>query len=93
MTIEEAIRNLGLPKIFDAPNLAEAVKMAVAALRAQQEPVKLDRSRWEGCEVCLTVGTPENWEDGIKYCPVCGKPITEEAWAEMERRINDGKTD
>lgn len=23
----------------------------------------------------------------IKYCPFCGRPITEEAWAEMEMRI------
>lgn len=31
----------------------------------------------------------------INYCPVCGRPLTEEAWTEMERRIggNDGTTD
>lgn len=29
----------------------------------------------------------------IKYCPFCGRPITEEAWAELERRINDGAAD
>ena len=23
----------------------------------------------------------------IKYCPFCGRPLTEEAWAELERRI------
>lgn len=26
----------------------------------------------------------------IKYCPACGRPLTEEAWAELERRINGG---
>ncbi|NCE63703.1 hypothetical protein D1159_03695 [Pseudoflavonifractor sp. 524-17] len=28
------------------------------------------------------------WE-GVKinYCPFCGRPLTEEAWAELERRI------
>lgn len=25
----------------------------------------------------------------IKYCPFCGRPLTEEAWAELERRITD----
>lgn len=24
----------------------------------------------------------------IKFCPMCGRPLTEEAWAELERRIN-----
>lgn len=23
----------------------------------------------------------------IKYCPFCGRPLTEEAWAELERRL------
>lgn len=34
-------------------------------------------------------------EMDFDYCPICGKPITEEAWAELERRIggNDGKID
>lgn len=47
----------------------------------------------------------EKWNDGAgwqiighycpQYCPECGLPITEEAWAELERRIggNDGTTD
>lgn len=25
----------------------------------------------------------------IKYCPFCGRPLTEEAWAELERRIGE----
>lgn len=47
-------------------------------------PAKLDRSRWEGCEYCKeTVPKWYLW----KFCPDCGKPLTEEAWAELERRI------
>lgn len=90
--------------------LKEACRMAVAALRAWQNPVKLDRSRWEGCERC-TSGLPEKgfphefWVDAeaiyypdtefgwegelVSYCPHCGRPLTEEAWAELERRIGD----
>lgn len=75
-----------------------ACRLAVEALRAQ--PAKLDRSRWEGCEFCLS-----EWQDqgpcvcacssfnisnkqyATRFCPVCGKPLIEEAWAELERRI------
>lgn len=92
------------------------------ALRAQQSPAKLDRSRWKGCEHCTTgrdYNDYKKWTEGelgeiriskdelnidvgpywetvkIKFCPFCGRPLTEEAWAELERRIggNDGKTD
>lgn len=36
------------------------------------------------------------WEGvKIKFCPNCGRPLTEEAWSELERRIggNDGTDD
>lgn len=36
------------------------------------------------------------WEGiKIKFCPVCGKPLTAQAWAELEQRIggNNGETD
>lgn len=52
-------------------------------------PAKLDRSRWEGCELCGDQDVLEcmlTWER--KYCNNCGRPLTEEAWAELERRIN-----
>lgn len=129
MTREEAIKALGLFRIFDAPGLEEAVDMAVDALRDKQgskvvdfdhfKPVKLDRRRWEGCEHCkgdlegytscfrntngssIKMYIPEgeaaivipgryNHRAYIKisYCPFCGRPLTEEAWAELDRRIN-----
>lgn len=79
----------------------EACRVAAAVLRAQ--PPKLGRKRWEGCRLCrgatalsgsafihkgnnpvssggFTFGT-------MGFCPVCGKPQTEAAWAELERRI------
>nr|DAU37993.1 MAG TPA: Rad50 zinc hook motif [Caudoviricetes sp.] len=32
--------------------------------------------------------TEYGWEgEEIKYCPWCGRPLTEEAWAELERRL------
>lgn len=112
----------------------DACRMAVAALRAQQTPVKLDRSRWAGCPHCALRDLPHmpwhgagavvrkgeyiGWDemyivgygiDGsiettaaelvapceyqkdhtidIEFCPICGRPLTEEAWAELERRL------
>lgn len=67
----------------------EACVVAVSALRAQQ--AKLDRSRWEGCDSCGNQKIKQIMLDrGRKYCSVCGRPLTEEAWAELERRINGG---
>lgn len=28
-----------------------------------------------------------------EFCHTCGRPLTEEAWEELERRINDGTAD
>lgn len=105
MKNEEAIHALD--------TLVEAYGVAIRALRAQNSPAKLDRSRWEGCERCnwnWNLEGLEAWMRGelgeiriigdvmpcgvssaqtveqIKYCPFCGRPLTEEAWAEMERR-------
>lgn len=69
----------------------EACRVAVSALRAQHTP--LDRSRWEGCEWCIgfspeVTGDPY-WD--YRFCPKCGRPLTEAAWAALERRINDGQ--
>lgn len=164
MTIEEAIKNRkrclayleGCPSAFVDPDGVEAVRMSIAALRAQQvaddaieglccdcvhggpccdysenegcehrradgfcwiphRPAKMDRSRWEGCEMCSTKWSEEDWGEGgahdfrvdgdtlyffdtqfgwegvkSKYCPFCGRPLTEEAWAELERRMSGG---
>ena len=69
---------------------------AIAALRAQKAPARLDRRRWRMCRQCKPGGRLEldaycEWS----YCPYCGFPFTEEAWAELERKIggNDGKID
>ena len=100
MTTEEAIKILdpetsrdALWKYEDKEKRLEAVneacQLAVAALRAQQTSAKLDRSRWEGCEYCKNMSILKG------FCYSCGRHLTEEAWAELERKIggNDGTTD
>ncbi len=87
--------------------IKEAGKVAITALCAQQTPATLDRSRWEGCYTCnnipgimlgeitMCIGkrilTTESHE--FKFCPECGRPLTEAAWAALERRINGGAAD
>lgn len=119
MTIEEAIKILDpetrrktmreIPCFERIAADTEACRMAVSALRAQRAPAKLDRSRWEGCEICknLICATCEfatceydeypcdlckggSLHKKVSYCPNCGRPLTEDAWAELERRINGG---
>lgn len=58
--------------------------------------------QWEPCRVCSSeysqkiVAVVERYHgcvtEAIKtvkvsYCPVCGRPLTEEAWAELEKRL------
>ena len=125
MDIEEAIQHLKEARKYPvaySEQEQEAYEKVFAALRAQQTPSKLDRSRWNGCEHCDVEWEPgEYWSDDfeydshefridddsilyhdsrfgwegvtIKFCPFCGRPLTEEAWAELERRINGGTTD
>lgn len=58
-------------------------------------PAHIDRSKWEACELCsLPDGKSasrlilaETCNGEAKYCPSCGRPLTEEAWAELERRL------
>ena len=121
MTREEAIKYLEdalrecsvcLPhrRGSDAEDMREwmsALETAISALRAQQEPVKLDRSGWKGCWWCKKSGgvlledhhalRPEKKRGCVPavYCPNCGRPLSRAAWVELERRMggNDEKTD
>lgn len=55
-----------------------------------QVPAKLDRSRWEGCGWCKRFQGKFDETKADRYCRFCGRPLTEEVWAEMERRVSDG---
>lgn len=106
MTIEEAIKILSpnsesrLVRAVDGFSPTQkvlcALEMAIAALHSQKTPAKLDRSRWDGCWSCNNQKVRNlGLRHGQEYCPCCGKPLTGQAWAELERRIggNDGTTD
>lgn len=89
MNIEEAIRHFEAQAQCYYPPTRKAAELAIAALRSQQSSAKLDRNRWKGCQYCKDI--PTSILKG--FCYVCGRPLTEEAWAELERRINGGRND
>lgn len=104
MTREEAINRLEEHSGYCVPvDDLSTFEMAVDALRAQQENAKLDRSRWNGCSLCRNAtyldgdvcvsGTHYVKLSEFDFCPICCRPLTEEAWAELERRINGGTVD
>lgn len=105
MTIEDAIKHCeevaaGATEQGKCPECAADHKqlaewlIELIALRAQQTTAKPDRSRWEGCYSCGNMlKTIRMVKLGRNYCPRCGRPLTEEAWAELERRINNGTAD
>lgn len=99
------------PFYEDGSDYKKAVDVLEADLRAKQTTAKLDMGRWSGCRMCrgatalsgsVFIHKGENpvSSDGFTFgtmgfCPVCGKPQTEKALAELEMRIggNDGTTD
>lgn len=65
-------------------------------------PAHIDRSKWEAEWVPMTDDDGCVWfecsacqydldsmEEPNKFCPSCGKAMTEEAWAELERRVRE----
>ena len=70
MTIEEAIKELHeiRPRGGIIPqSRAEAIDIAVVAMRAQQE-------REKGCKFCNTSNDRE--ETNVSYCPHCGRKLS-----------------
>lgn len=56
----------------------------------QYEPLRLDRSAWEPCEVCGVCGITEALIlKRKKFCAYCGRPLADAAWEMLERRIRD----
>ena len=58
----------------------------------EQAPAKMDRSRWEGCVECDDTDFTY-WNSDVKFCPFCGRPLTEEAEAALKKREADNETE
>lgn len=70
-------------------------------------PVHIEREAWKGCQLCnksdyisgSATATTEflggkflsRCKGEFSFCPCCGKPLTESAWAELEKRLRGGR--
>ena len=95
MTREEAIKNITMwmYATSDLPpkQVAEALDLAISTLtpvsREQVEKV------WRGCEKCNGAGEYSRYAENLtktllaKYCPHCGRPLTDEAVEMVMERL------
>lgn len=65
------------------PVAKQAYEMAIASLipptQEQMERV------WPGCPHCTQTNARQNL--GYQYCERCGRPLTPEAWEELEKEM------
>lgn len=95
ITREESIKHITtwMYATTDLPpvQVAEAFDMAIAALR----PVSREwvEKVWRGCEKCNGAGEYSRYAENLtktllaKYCPHCGRPMTDEAVEMVMRRL------
>ena len=84
----------------NVPQFMEALGMALSALR----PVSRERVEkvWRGCEKCNGAGEYSRYAENLtkillaKYCPYCGRPLTDEAvdilWKRLEEVHDEAET-
>ena len=72
-------RDTNVPNSFDADNHVG---------RNGAPTSRIDREKWEPCLNCQDI---EKLAKHIKcwpsYCPVSGRPLTGQAWSELEKRL------
>lgn len=97
MTKEEAIKSLkNIVEYWTyKPTEVEAAKMAIAALRpVSREQVE---KAWSGCEKCNGAGEYSRYAENLtktllaKYCPHCGRPLTDGAVEMVMERLEQIK--
>lgn len=79
-TTREALR----PYLYDPERrikvVEEACRVAAEVLRGKAD--RINREAWEPRRSCCNA---EAWKPIHKFCGNCGRPLTEEAWDEMEK--------
>lgn len=82
---------------------SDALEFALTALRSMQEAREtfhIDRNEWTAewiypenewnlprCSKCGCNSKDATYGHKNNFCPKCGRTMTEEAWAELERRL------
>ena len=85
-------------KFMDALELALTALRSMP--EAGEPPIHIDRSKWEAewiypenewnlprCSKCGCNSKDATYGHKNNFCPKCGRAMTEEAWAELERRL------
>lgn len=49
-------------------------------------PANIDRKAWEPCECCRSAKFM-NGQYMYNFCPSCGRPLTDEAWGNLEKQL------
>lgn len=78
------------------PYESEVARMIEKVRKQQVQLMKvpvIDRSKWNPCKYCED-GIYSDFaydyamgEDTGNYCKYCGRPMTEQAWQELERKV------
>ena len=108
MTQEEAIVNLEKlialvhtaseqNKMVDYSKIIETLEFAAAALRPVSR--ELVEKVWRGCEKCNGAGEYSRYAENLtkillaKYCPHCGRPLTDDAVDMVMERLEELKNE
>ena len=76
----------------ESKKCCEAIDLAVEALKREEagsaHNVHINSSAWKPCFNCKDEGAlAKKIKCWPSYCPLCGRPLTKEARAELEKRL------
>lgn len=55
-----------------------------------EQPVSINLEAWEPCSNCYDLETlSKSVRCWPSYCPICGRPLTERAWEQLEKHIKE----
>lgn len=64
--------------------VAEAINTLARNIRTTHGHI--NREKWEPCECCRSAKFM-NGQSMYNFCPSCGRPMTDQAWDELEKRL------
>ena len=79
---------------------ADGLKISAQDIYAPPKNAYIDREQWSPCSRCkyeeeeIRIYYPAEFDGGMayeygeaKFCPECGRPLTEGAWVELENKL------
>ena len=105
MTREEAINTLKKRNVSPNNRVNEAIEVTISSLRpvSRERVEKVWKGEWKlteypymnECEDCSVCGYRTTWGHGFRFCPACGRAMTDEAVEMVMERMEalHGETD